>query len=68
MVAMELEAHPIAIVRAVKRAIELAEIADIIMVDNSKLPNKNHSHHNDGNGKKLGDTTGKFNLCNSHET
>lgn len=51
MVAMELEAHPIAIVRAVKRAIELAEIADIIMVYSSKLPNKNHSHHNDGNGK-----------------
>ncbi|OYD92526.1 hypothetical protein CDG76_23700 [Nostoc sp. 'Peltigera membranacea cyanobiont' 210A] len=62
---MELVAHPIAIVRAVKRVVKLAEIADIIMVC-SKLPNKNHSHHNDGNGKKLGDTTGKFNLCNSH--
>lgn len=66
MVAMELEGHPIAIVRAVNRVVKLAKIADIIMVYNSKLPNKNHSHHNDGNGKKLRDTTGKFNLCNSH--
>ncbi|MEH2175244.1 hypothetical protein [Nostoc sp.] len=63
--AMDLEAHPIAIVRAMKRAVKLAEIADIIMVYNSKLPNKNHSHHDDENGQKLGDTTGNFNLCNS---
>lgn len=49
---MELFAHPIAIVMAIKRVVKPAEIADIIMVYTSKLLNKNHSHHNDGNGKK----------------
>ncbi|WP_448272557.1 hypothetical protein [Nostoc sp. DSM 114160] len=48
---MELEAHPIAIATAMERAVKLVEIADIIMVYNRELPNKNHSHHNDGNGK-----------------
>lgn len=54
------------IVRAMKGAVKLAKIVDIITVDTRHLQNKNHSHHNDGNGKKLGDITGKFNLCNSH--
>lgn len=65
---MELVAHQIVIVRATKVAVKLAKIADIITANIDKFQNKNHSHRNDGNGKKLGDRTGKFNLHNSYST
>jgi hypothetical protein len=65
-VAMALVAHQIAIVMVIKRVAKLAKIADIVTLDTGKFQKKNHSHHHDGNGKKLGDRTGKLNLSNSH--
>jgi hypothetical protein len=38
-----------------KGLVKLGKTADIITADIGKLQKKNHSHHNDGNGKKLGD-------------
>lgn len=63
---MQLVGHQIAIVRAMKRVVKLPNIADIITADTDKFQKKNHSHRHDGNGKKLGDGTRKFNLRNSH--
>lgn len=50
---MELVAHQIAIVRAMKGVVKLAKIADIITANTEKFQNKNHSHYHDGNGKKI---------------
>ncbi len=42
----------ITIVIVMKVVVKLAKIAVIITADIGKTQNKNHSHQNDGNGKK----------------
>ncbi len=50
--AMELIAHQIAIIRAIKGVIKLPKTADIITADTEKFQHKNHFYHHGENGKK----------------
>jgi phage FluMu protein gp41 len=50
---MELIAHQIAIIRAIKGVIKLPKTADIITADTEKFQHKNHFYHHGENGKKI---------------
>jgi hypothetical protein len=50
---MEFVAHQIVIVRTMKGLVKLVNIAGIITADIGKFQKKNHSHHHDGNGKRI---------------